>query len=168
MSDQQIDEPRPPDPPEVEARLRLSKPQLIGLPIMALLPILALAGVFGERWKTGEAASERLRVRVEYPTRFRARISKPLTVSVENTSSETLESVEVEFDHSYLGNFSSVSFKPDGRDAYTVSLDGLRPHEPRHIHVELEAENFGRHKGSIIVRTDGHSVSVPIQTTVFP
>jgi len=40
---------RPTQPPPLRPRPRLSRAQRIGLPVMLLIPILALANFFGER-----------------------------------------------------------------------------------------------------------------------
>jgi hypothetical protein len=171
MSTQQGSEekdPRPPQPPPMDRGPRLSRSQWIGLPIIAVIPVLAIFGVFGERRKSSEAESSGLRARVEYPTRLRAMSSKPMIVRVENRSSTPLDTVDVVFDPAYMEHFSAVAFIPPPRDAYTVSLLGLRSGETRIVHVDVQGERIGRHDGRIVVRWRGDSIAVALGTTVFP
>src|SRR5688572_15119198 len=92
---QQPEAPQPPAAPETDRRLQLDWPQLIGFPIIALIPILAAAGMFGEKWATAEAESTRFWTQVEYPARFRAKLTKPMTVAIENRSAQFLDTVDV-------------------------------------------------------------------------
>jgi uncharacterized membrane protein YcaP (DUF421 family) len=41
---------KPPEPPSIDRRLQLRPIQLIGFSVLALLPLLAAVGVFGEEW----------------------------------------------------------------------------------------------------------------------
>jgi hypothetical protein len=135
---------------------------------MALLPVLALMGVFGERWDSAEASNDRLRVEVAYPTRTRTRISRPLTIEVVNISDQRLASVEVEIDPAYLEHFAGVVITPAPARPYVVVLDDVAPGETRSVHVELEGDDHGRHRGWVTVRDGSGTARVPIQTTVFP
>jgi hypothetical protein len=162
------DEQEPPQPPEIDRRLRLAWPQLVGFPIIAIIPLLALGGVFGERWATSENTSGPLAVSVEYPSRFRARLSKPLVVRIENRSDAPLDSVEVAFDSSYVENFANAGFIPEARQAYVVVLDAVRAGETRRVQLQLEGESMGAHDGRVVVRARNDSAAVAFRTTVFP
>src|SRR5688572_23485438 len=107
----QVDE-GPTPAPNADRRLELNWPQLIGLPALALIPALAMAGLFGEHWETGSADGAHVHVRVEYPDRFRARLTKPITVTIENRSRSQYDSVEVSFDSTYVGRFRAVNIMP--------------------------------------------------------
>jgi hypothetical protein len=160
--------PHPPQAPEADRRLQLDWPQLIGFPIIALIPILAAAGMFGEKWATAEAESARFWTQVEYPARFRAKLTKPMTVAIENRSAQFLDTVDVVFDSSYVERFAAVSFIPSPREAYIVSVIGVQPGEMRRVQMQLEGELVGRHAGRIVVRAREDSATMTIRTTVFP
>jgi hypothetical protein len=159
---------QPPRPPEHDRGIQLNRTQLIGVPLLALIPLLAIFGAFGERWETQIADRGALHTVVEFPDRFRAKLSKPISVLVENRSAMTLDSVEVAFDSSYVERFAGVSFLPDVRHAYTVVLHDVKPGETQRVHVELEGDRAGRHRGRVVVRSGGDSSVVSIHTIVFP
>lgn len=158
----------PSEPPSVDRRLELSWPQLIGFPVLALIPVLAVAGVFGEHWTSTRGEGSHLRAQVEYPDRLRAKLSKPLMVSVENRSTATLDTVDVAFDSAYVERFTAVNFIPSARGAYVVSLIDVRPGETQRVHLELEGDRVGRHQGRVVIRGRGDSAVVRISTIVFP
>jgi hypothetical protein len=160
--------PKPSQPPEIERRIELRWPQLVGIPLIALLPVLAATGVLGEHWTKRESESARFRTIVEYPSLVRAKLSKPITVSIENRSAQSLDTVDVTFDSSYVERFAAADFIPSPHDSYVVSLTDVKPGETRRVHLLLEADLVGRHEGRIVVRTRDDSASVNIRTTVFP
>jgi hypothetical protein len=160
--------PEPPQPPEIDRGLHLRWPQLIGITVIALIPILAAAGVFGERWAKAEATSSRLRAQVEYPSRLRAKLSKPMTVSIENRTTEPMDTVEVAFDSAYVDRFTGANFVPSPDEAYVIPLTDVKPGETRRVHVEFEGDIVGRHSGRIVVRARGDSAAVVVRTIVFP
>lgn len=164
----QAEQNEPPEPPEYDRGLELNWPQLIGIPLLALIPALAVAGVFGEHWESATAQGAALHARVEYPDRFRARLSKPITVSVENRSSAAYDTVEVVFDTAYMERFTGVNIMPSPGEAYVTSITDLKPGETKRVHVEMLADHVGRHRGQVAVRTRGDSAVVLLRTTVFP
>lgn len=158
----------PPQPPSHDRRLELNALQLIGAPILALIPILAMAGLFGESWTSGSARGASVGLRVEYPTRFRSRLSKPISVVVENHSTDVLDTVEVSFDSTFVDRFPAIVFVPAPRDAYVVSLANVKPQEERRVHVEIDGDRVGRHRGRVVARTRDDSAAVELRTIVFP
>jgi hypothetical protein len=159
---------QPPEPPYVDRRLRLARPQWIGLPLIALIPVLAMAGVFGERWGADEGVSGALHARIDYPTRLRTRPTKPTTIHVENRSTATLDTIEVTLDSTYLEQFSEVSVVPSPTDAAALELIGVPPGGIRRVHVQLNAGSVGRHSGRFVVRARTDSVVLRVRSTVFP
>jgi len=159
----------PPQPPPIDRGLELNWPQLIGLPVLALIPLLAIGGVFGEHWASAEAdGGGRIRVHIDYPERLRAKLTRPMTVSIENRSAETIPTVEVTFDSAYVERFGAVTFTPPPHDAYVVSLTDVKPGEHRRVHLEFEGDRFGRHPGRVVVRAGADSAVVAVHTMVFP
>lgn len=167
------DIPQPPQPPDVEKRLYLKPLQWIGIPLMMLLPILAVVGVFGYSSDQQQAASDELLVNVEYVTRFRYKMIGQVTVKVENLTAAAMPTVTVSFDAGYIDPFSNVTFNPSLQemtaDAYIVELSELAPGETQTVEVELQAEESLRHEGMIAVAAPGaEPVSVEVTTWVFP
>ena len=160
----------PTQPPSVDRGLELNWAQWIGIPILAVIPVLAMAGVFGEHWESKDAdgATARLRMQVEYPDRFRARLTKPITVSIENRSPATFDTVEVSFDTAFVDRFVGVSFIPEARDAYVVAVTDVHPGETRRVHLEFAADRVGRHAGRVVARAGGDSAVIALHTVVFP
>lgn len=75
---------QPPQPPEVEKKALFHREQLLGIPLLMLLSILALFGVFGESVAEVNQANETLAVRVGYPTRNRYTMDNALEIRVQN------------------------------------------------------------------------------------
>lgn len=163
----------PPQPPSIKREFKLNPIQIIGIPLMMLVPILALLGAFGESDHAVTASNPGLEMHIEYPTRFRYKMTDSVTLSLSNTSSEPFSRVEIAFDRNYVEGFSTVSFTPSVKHvtdtAYVVELSDLQPAETRVISVSIQAENYGRHSGSITATPDaGQPLRVSIATFTFP
>jgi hypothetical protein len=142
--------------------------QLIGIATMALLPVLAVIGYLDERWATHRTTVGAVEATVEYPTQFRAKLKRPMTVEIANGSGATLDAVDVAFDVDYLERFAGVTLTPAPRDAYTVSFTSVAPGERRRIELDFEGDRVGRHDGRIVIRVANRAATVAIQTTVLP
>jgi len=158
----------PAAPPPTTRRLALTRKQQLGLPLLALIPILTLFGFFGERSATVHASSAAIAMSVRYPERFRYRQVQPLEITVRNSSSHAIDTIEVSLDTAYITRFSSVRIMPDPDRAFVVQLIAVRPGESRLVAAELWGEQYGRHRGRIVVRTPNDSAAVIVQTLVFP
>jgi hypothetical protein len=162
------DRDQPPAPPSVDRRIDLNWPQKIGVPMLALIPLLAMAGVFGERWSTQEHGNAQVAATVRYPTRLRAKLTRPMTVTVENRGTTVLDTVEVAFDSTYVDRFVDINIIPQPQEAYVASLTGVQPGETRRVHVEFISDKVGRHSGRVVVRARGDSTVLTLRTIVFP
>ena len=158
----------PPQAPELGGRISLTARQVLGLPLLAAVPLLAVLGVFGERATTAVARSAVTEVTVTYPSRFRYRQVQPLRVTVRNRSATTIDTVFVSFDTAYIARFSSVRFDPAVTSAFVVPVARLGPGVAALVSAELWGEAYGRHRGRVVVSTKGDSLSIPISTIVFP
>lgn len=173
MSNEDQHYPSPPEPPSIKRTLQFHRIQKIGIPILLLLPVLALFGVFGETFQSAHASNTQLTVDVEYPSRSRYKMINPVTVSVENTSSQTLSVVQIHFDRDYIDNFSNVSFTPEitkvTDEVYIVEITDLQPQETRVVSARIQAERYWLHEGNVTaVSGTGQSVSLSLDTIVFP
>jgi hypothetical protein len=149
-------------------RLALTRKQYVGLPLLAVIPVLALFGVFGERRADASSSSHVLEMRVRYPSRFRYRQIESLDVTVRNISSRTLDTVSVSIDTAYVTRFSSVRIEPTPREPFVVALINLRPMETRLVTAELWGERYGSHNGRISASAQADTVSTLVHTFVFP
>ena len=165
---------QPPQPPEIDRRLRLHPTQAIGALLLLLLPALALFGIFGESRQTMTVSDVQLEMRVEHPTRLRYRMTDSIRVSLTNLSAAPLPAVTVSFDRSYLDRFSRLAFHPAVKSitgaAYVVEIADLQPREMRVISVEIQADDYWRQRGKITATSAGagSGVEAGIETLVFP
>lgn len=165
--------PRPPEPPDVDRKLQFYPWQLAGIMLIALVPILALFNVFGEAVETTGATGTSLEVSVMYPARYRYKMIDPVQISVHNISSQSIPTVTVRIDRSYLDSFSNVTLTPSAKtiteDAYEVELTDLKAGETRRVVAEIQAEKYGSHEAVIATVPEGaEPVEVSIETFVFP
>jgi hypothetical protein len=164
---------RPSQPPEFKRKFHLYPYQYLTLPLLFLIPILALLGVFGESGDVKDAANTALAVRVEYTSRIRYQLAAPLTVYVTNQTTDVIDRITVRLDHTYIEGFSWASFTPDVTtltdDAYFVELEAVQPGETRAVAVDLQAERIGNYTGNVIVEARGiEPITVHLETFLFP
>lgn len=164
---------KPPQPPKVDKKFQVHAYQWIGIPLMMLIPILALLGLFGETVDTVSSSSQLLDVSVEYPTRFRYKMIDEVTVSLSNISGQPLPSVLVLFDRDYIDGFSTVIFTPSVKSItdtnYIVEVSDIQPGETRIISATIQAENYGMHRGIISIGPeDAEDLEVSVATFTFP
>ncbi|PYP60821.1 MAG: hypothetical protein DMD26_18945 [Gemmatimonadetes bacterium] len=72
--------------PQIRRRVAFTRKQLIGLPLLAAVPIMSVLGLFGERRSEVNAASRTVAMSIRYPARFRYRQVQPLDIVVRNIS----------------------------------------------------------------------------------
>lgn len=173
MSNKKGQSSRPPQPPEVDRKLQFHLLQRVGIPLMILIPVLALFGIFGETVDEVTVSNLYLEMHVKFPTRFRYKMIDSITVSLHNTSDRPLKTVKVTFDRAYLQGFSTVAFTPSVEHVteavYTVELTDLQPGEIRVISVSIQAEKYGNHQGDIVAEPDNSDgVQASINTFTFP
>jgi hypothetical protein len=163
------DPPQPPQPPQIERRIELPAPQVVGVAILFLIPLAALLGVFDRSSRDEHAEVAGLEVHLTYPERMRYHQSGSIEVTIRNTSAYRSDSMRVTFDPAYLERFASVTFAPSADEAYSVALPGLDPGRERRVRVDLEADRGGRQRGWVQVEAGptGHA-ELPLRTFVFP
>jgi hypothetical protein len=157
------------DPPEIERRFSFHRYQCVGIPVLALVPALALAGVFEEQLTRSTARNNVLTANVIQPSRARYGRKTTLEVLVRNDSPDTLESVVVRLDPKYLDRFASVTIIPVPRHAFEVVVESLRSGENRRIAVELEPRDYWAQEGIVDVIVSGRTpLTLALRTWVFP
>jgi hypothetical protein len=165
-------DPRPPEPPPVDRRFVLSR-HALGAMLLALLPILALSGLFGESQATRTAAAGDVRATVEFPERFRYKQLQWIEIRVENTSSDVIPLVVVTVDSSYLDRFSEVAFVPGPTDVtsdtYRFEIQDLAAGDSRVVSSGIQAERYWLSDGRITVTAgEAAPLLIPISTLVWP
>ena len=173
MSNQNQPSPEPPKPPDFERRLELYSYQYIAIPLLLLIPILALLGVFGETSASAAAESPGLSLGVDYPDRMHAGMGNEIAIAVTNESGEDMPLLEVLVDQAYLDKFVDVSFTPDAArltDAYAViELHDVAAGETRLVTIQIHGRWVGAQAADIRVRAGANAdVSTTISTFVFP
>ena len=158
----------PPQPPTTTRRFALTRKQVVGLPLIAAVPLLCLFGLFGESSARTTATSRAFVVAIKYPSRFRYRQFEALEITVRNRSAQPIDTVRVWLDTAYITRFSSVSIVPTPRRAFIVDLIQVQPGESRLVDAELWGEQYGWHSGQIIVSAHGDTATATISTFVFP
>ena len=146
----------------------LTRKQWVGLPILALIPVLALFGAFGERTATVSETTPSLAVRVTYPERFRYRQTERLEIAVTNRSARALDSVLVSLDTAYFSRFTGVHVEPEPQAAYAVRLANVAPGETRLVVAEVTGDAYWRHPGTMGVAMRDERAVVRISSLVFP
>ena len=163
------EEPQPPGAPEIDRKLRVNTWQWIGVPLLLLIPLLGLVGVFGETRDTARVRTAELSVEVEYPTRNRYRMQDDLRLDLTNTAAGPLDTVVVEVDTAYASRFSSVVAIPAFERPYVIELTDLEPGETRRVRVQMQGERYGQHGGELRVSAGGADTArVVLRTFIFP
>lgn len=165
--------PSPPKAPDVRRRATFHLVQAIGVPLLALIPLLALFQVFGTTQGEARASDGPLTVEVTHPGRFRYKTILPLEVTVRNTGDTALSGVTVFLETDYVEHFSTVTFTPSPQrvsdEAYVIDLGEIPPGESRVVDGMVQAERYWGASGRITVASDGpERAELEVATFVFP
>jgi hypothetical protein len=164
---------QPPQPPDFNRRFQLYPYQYIAIPLLFVIPILALLGAFGQAITSAEAANTSLAVHVKYESRMHYQLFVPIVITVTNQTDETLSDVRVYISRDYLDGFSQITLMPAAETitdtAYVIELQTLEPNETQTVTGDIRAHTTGRYMGSIRVEaTNAETVSVSLESIVFP
>lgn len=162
-----------PPPPAMRRRLAFGVPQLVGIPLLLALPVLALFRVFGAESAEATVSAPGLEATISYPERFRYKTREPLEIDVRNTGSEVLPRVTVTVDRVWLSAFSEVGFTPQAERiderGYVLELRDIPPGGHRIVVGSVQGERYGRHEGTVAIAADpGSRVEARLSTVVFP
>jgi hypothetical protein len=160
---------RPPPAPVLPRRVRLGRAQWLGMPLLLLVPLIALTGFFGDTSRRTQVATSGLRVELEHPERQRAGQRREIRIEVWNLSGAPVEEVVVELDPAYMDRFATLSSTPEPRDAYRLVFEGVEPGARHHARIETEAVRAWRSRGRLLVTSSaGDSAALELRTFVFP
>ncbi len=102
-----------------------------------------------------------------YPTQ------KSLSITLQNEGSRETGTVALRFDHTYMDNFSQISFQPSDllitEVFYELAVGVLQSAETRTVIVDLATEHEGIYRGNVsLVIDDVQSGSLTLETFVLP
>lgn len=164
--------PQLPPAQDFQRKLQFHRAQRIGIPLIMLIPILALLGLFGESYAEVRASGDALELRVEYPIRNRYWMATFIEISVRNTSISAIEMLTVNLDRVYVDSFSETDFTPNVDDTtdefYQIEFSDVQPNETRRVKIQLRGRDYGRQMGSIRATSDTDAVEVAVDTFIFP
>lgn len=143
--------------------------QWVVAPFFLLIVILGVSNYFGEAQDTIKLTREALEITVDYPKKIRYLQASELSVELKNTSNDSIQNVQVQFDKTYMQNFSDIKSIPQMDGAYFVNLGTISPGQSKSLNIELDSKKHGTHKGEIILSYDNKNLPpVDLETTSFP
>ena len=163
----------PPKAPEIPRQWKFYNYQFIVIPLLLLIPLLALFGVLGETSTTVEAANEGLVLRIIYSDRAHYEAYNHMQITVRNESGADLSNVAVELDRGLLDHFSQLSINPALTEitetVYRVELDTVEAGTERVITVDYQPDMNGSQNGWVRLIADGIApVQAAFSMFVFP
>lgn len=157
----------PAQAPEIDRRLEIPGWRIAGFALLAIPPLLAVAGLLGVRPMHAEATGDGVVVRVEYPGRMRLDQTERVAITVRNTGGAPAPA-SVRLDDEYTAAFREVLSVPSPVRAWEMRLPEIPAGGEDRAVLELRAEEPGRHRGTVSVRVGARDVEVPVSTFVFP
>jgi hypothetical protein len=159
----------PPTVPDIDRRVHLYPLQVVGLTVLAVLPLLALLGLLDQKLAVEVRATPTLEVQVEHPTRIRTTRETSMRVETRNRSGEPLEGVYVRLPDDRLRGFAVTRLVPGVSAVGRIDLPPLEPGEARVVRIGLKAERIGWHPDSIrIVSAAGDDIGIPLRSFILP
>ena len=163
----------PPQAPDIPRQWKFYTYQYIAIPLLLLIPVLALLGVLGETSTTVEAANEGLVLRVHYSDRAHYEAYNHIQVTVRNDLASDITGAAVEFDRVLLDQFSQLSINPSLTEitdtVYRVELNEIEAGGERVITVDYQPDTNGAHESWVRVVADGITpVQAELSMFVFP
>ncbi len=152
--------------PEIGRRFHVR--HLVGIALLAILPVVGAFGLLETGTEVGRASSPGLDIVVEYPTRVRATHRADLRI-VLTAAAHQAEGLTVSIPRGYLENFTVHGATPDRTAPGEVPLPDLEVGDTARVSVELEAVRFGLHRGGVRVNSpNGDVLAVDFRTFILP
>lgn len=170
-TDEQV--PQPPQPPKIQQHVNLSRGQLIGLPVLLLIPILALLGVFGLTEEQATRSGEEFELTVHYSGRAQYMAGFDLVIEVTNLSNQPREGVMVGLSRTFVDSFTEASFLPSvglvTGSEYLFDLGTMPAAASRTVSARLTPGSYWSTPGTVTVSSSGRqTVEFEFQTFVYP
>ncbi len=148
----------PPQPPTYRRVVRLGALEWVGIPLLAVLPLLSLTGLLGpSQGRLSVEAPGPLTLELTHPSRLRHKGGGALEIVVINTGTQPAQALSVALDAAYLSRFSRAEATPAAEDIaegrVRVPLPPLEPGARTNVHLRLEAKDWGRLPGWVELGT---------------
>lgn len=163
----------PPSAPDIPRQWKFYNYQYIAIPLLLLIPLLALLGVLGETSTTVEVEEAGIMLRVHYPDRAHYEAYNHIKVIVRNQSGSDLSGVVVEFDRDLFEKFSQLNVNPALSEitetSFRVELDAIEAGGERAVTLDYQPDMNGEHDGWVRLTADGIApVQADLSMFVFP
>ncbi|MBZ5713379.1 hypothetical protein [Nannocystis pusilla] len=163
----------PPTAPEIERRLQFHRLQMIGVPLLLVAPVLALAGRLGDARERVEIVERGVGLAVEFPVRDHFEDWSRIEVTVANDTGAPLSGVRAEFARGLFDFLSRPVFHPGleriDDDAYVVGLGDIAAGEAHSVVVDYLPNSYGRLAGVVRLRAGAFELAeIPISLVVLP
>lgn len=166
-------DPNPPSPPPFRRQVRLPLLQLVGVPLLALMPLAAMFGAFDRQERVATQRSGDIELTARHPTQLRYLTDGVLRVSVHNAGRGVLHCARVRLADDYLDGLSPSGSTPQPQrqddHGVEVELGDVAPGQTRRVTVQLQAQEVGRHVGRVTAATEAAApIEVVVSTRVLP
>lgn len=148
--------------------MHLYRAQWVGLPGLALLPLLAMAGVFGETAERVTAASGALEIEVEYPSRIRTGQTARVDVVIRNPGAAPVGELQVLLDPRWLEGAANLLIQPAPETPFHVRLGPIAAGAESRLRLEFRWEHLWTREGAIVVTDAGAVTRIPVRTFILP
>ncbi len=159
---------QPPQPPQLPRALRLTTVQRFGLPILFAIPLLALFGLFGERYADARAAGHNLSADVHYPSLLHYRQPLAFRLSVQNTGATAADSIIVTFGPEFMRAFTAAQMAPPFQGPYSVSLRNVRAGESQIVTGTVSGDKYWRNNTWVRITGPDGELQIPLSAFVYP
>lgn len=154
--------------PVVSSKIQTWRFQWIGIPLLIMIPILSLWGVFDRRTNIKTIEGHEFKAKIEFPAKLRDGEVEHIRIEVTNTSNKPLDKISAGLNREYLEKFNDVTFVPELNDNYEVELKEIPSGQSRYVDIKVKAREYGTYKGELRLTTKNSSFKTSLSTFVFP
>src|SRR5690606_5186558 len=155
--------------PEIPPRIKAWKYQLIGMPLLVSIPILALLGFLGGTTKKIELNERDLNISLSYPELLRNGQTEYVRLKISNTSTEPLKNLKILLSHDFLQHFDEIESLPEFDKNLEVSLNEIPENGFRWVLFKLKANKIGGHSAKVEFKLPGQdAIETAFKTFVLP
>jgi hypothetical protein len=160
--------PEPPPPPDAPRHIKLYRYQWIGVAALSALPLLAIAGLFGETRSVSEARGGSIEAVMRFSTRVRNNQIHRIEVRVRNLSGANLDTVHVSLDSAFAGRFAEIRAIPELERPFDIALSDVPANGVSSAVIELRGKHSGRSFGTLTVAAAADTLRMPLEVLVYP
>ncbi|HYD84064.1 MAG TPA: hypothetical protein VEA63_08415 [Opitutus sp.] len=159
----------PPPAPPSKRRIRFPVAQIVGLGMFSVLPILAIFDRFGTGETRLTASSDDVSVAVEYSPRVRYGLPTQVRIEARAAGGRDAGPVTVRVEREFVDRFAQLSLLPEPSEMEASSYTFVLPASDvgGAILIELEPEQYGPARGSVIASTAGGGAEAKVELSAF-